>query len=78
MIDKETPLAEIVRQMSLSRSTDISTQSKETIGLRGVSSLWTFSSPYSRGLRSRYYRGPGTAPDLERERSRASASPGLV
>ena len=49
---------------------------KETIGLKGVPGLWTFGSPYSRGifpaeLRSRSYSGPGIAPDLERERSKA-------
>ena len=37
MIDRETPLAEIVGQMSLSRSTDVSTQSWVFISVKNMS-----------------------------------------
>ena len=36
MIDRKTPLAEIVGQMSLSRSTDVSTQSWVFISVKNV------------------------------------------
>ena len=36
MIDRETPLAEIVGQMSLSRSTDVSTQSWVFISVKNM------------------------------------------
>ena len=49
---------------------------KDTIGRSGSPGLCTFRSLYSRGifraeLRNRSYRGPGMAPVLKRERSRA-------
>ena len=42
MIDRETPLAEIVGQMSLSRSTDVSTQSWVFISVKNMFQDWVF------------------------------------
>ena len=36
MIDRETPLAEIIEQMSLSKSTDVSTQSWVFISVKNM------------------------------------------